>query len=402
METRKALSDADTLPRYFPQVFRAAQKMSRGRLTFVLPDNGRFVAAGAAPGPEAELIVNDPDIFARLVREGDLGFCEAYMDGAWDSPDLMAFMLLVHSGNEELYDGFPGQGLVRAYERFRHWLRDNSRAQARRNIAHHYDLGNDFYALWLDETMSYSSARFTAPDQPLAEAQRAKYAALVDGLGVKPGDHVLEIGCGWGGFAEYAAAERGLRVTGITISRAQLDYAQARIQAAGLADRVDLRLQDYRDVQGRFDAIASIEMFEAVGEAYWPSYFDTLSRCLAPGARAGLQVITVDDARFESYRKNVDFIRKYIFPGGMLAAPGVLATRAGAAGLHTVETQHFGRDYARTLVHWHDNFRAAWPQIEALGFDARFRRMWNLYLASCFGAFESGHCDVIQTFLERR
>ncbi|MGB5838710.1 MAG: cyclopropane-fatty-acyl-phospholipid synthase family protein, partial [Albidovulum sp.] len=256
------------LPRWFSQVFRIACQLERGRLDFVLPDGRRFRAEASQPGPEAEIHVHDPDIFARLIREGDLGFCEAYLDGGWSTPDLMAFMDFIHAGNDAIYDGFPGMKLVRAYERLRHVMRANSRRQAKRNIAYHYDLGNAFYAKWLDGTMTYSSALFDHGHESLEAAQKAKYSSLVDRLGVSPGDHVLEIGCGWGGFAEYAAKERGLRVTGLTISQAQLDYARARIARAGLEDRVDLRLCDYSDERGVYDGIASIEMFEAVGEKY--------------------------------------------------------------------------------------------------------------------------------------
>ncbi|TDQ62337.1 SAM-dependent methyltransferase [Phaeovulum veldkampii] len=389
------------LPRYFAQVFHIAQQMRTGQLDFVLPDGRRFRASGHEPGISATLTVHDPDIFARLIREGDLGFCEAYLDEGWSTPDLMAFMALVHADNDALYDGFPGQGVVQAFEKLRHWLRGNSRRQAKRNIAHHYDLGNDFYSLWLDPSMTYSSALFTTGTETLQEAQRAKYAALVDALGVKPGDHVLEVGCGWGGFAEYAAAERGLRVTGLTISKAQHDYAVARIARAGLADRVTIKLQDYRDERGQYDAIASIEMFEAVGEKYWPTYFDALSARLKPGARACLQIITVQDRRFDTYRKNVDFIQKYIFPGGMLPSPSALRAQIARAGLREVGAIWFGPDYARTLRIWHETFNARWDEVAAMGFDARFRRMWNFYLASCAGAFEGRNCDVTQITIER-
>ena len=389
------------LPRYFPQVFDVACSMAHGRLDFVLPDGRRFRAEGRAPGPVAELNIHDPEIFARLIREGDLGFCEGYVDEAWSSPDLMAFMDLVHADNDEIYDGFPGQALVRAYERFRFWLQRNTRRQAKRNIAHHYDLGNDFYALWLDESMTYSSALFRTGQESLEAAQELKYASMVDEMGVAPGDHVLEIGCGWGGFAEYAAGKRGLKVTGLTISREQHDYAVARIRKAGLSDRVEIRLQDYRDETGRYDGIASIEMFEAVGEKYWPTYFDTLRNCLNPGRNATLQIITVQERRFEIYRKGVDFIQKYIFPGGMLPSATILRDLARAADLEVTRSLEFGESYSLTLRRWHETFNARWDEIAALGFDARFRRMWNLYLTSCAATFHSGNCDVTQLTVTR-
>jgi cyclopropane-fatty-acyl-phospholipid synthase len=310
-------------------------------------------------------------------------------------------MDLVHAGNDELYDGFPGLGLIRAFENLRHWLRRNSKGQAKRNIAAHYDLGNDFYGLWLDETMTYSSALFDKGQEPLERAQRRKYAAMADRIGAAPGEHVLEIGCGWGGFAEYAAKERGLRVTGLTISPAQHEYATERIAKAGLADRVEIKLQDYRDEPGTYDGIASIEMFEAVGEKYWPAYFDTLRARLRPGRNATLQIITVQDRRWEVYRRGVDFIQKYIFPGGMLPSPTALRNEIERAGLALTGSVEFGESYSRTLRHWHETFNARWEEIASLGFDTRFRRMWNFYLTSCAASFQHGNCDVTQITVAR-
>ncbi|WP_417602909.1 class I SAM-dependent methyltransferase [Primorskyibacter flagellatus] len=389
------------LPRYFARVFDIAQGMKRGRIDFVLPDGRIFRAEGRAPGPVAQLDIHNPDIFARLIRDGDLGFSDAYLDEWWSTPDLMAFMDLIHADNDVLFDGFPGMGLVRAFERARFWLHSNSRRQAKKNIAHHYDLGNEFYGLWLDETMTYSSALFETGQESLEKAQIAKYAQLVDEMGAKPGDHVLEIGCGWGGFAEYAAKERGLRVTGLTISREQFDYAQARIAAAGLSDLVELKLQDYRDETGTYDGIASIEMFEAVGEKYWPVYFDTLRERLKPGAHATLQIITVQDKRWEVYRRGVDFIQKHIFPGGMLPSPGALRAEVERAGLRIARSVEFGESYSQTLRRWHDTFNDRWSEIAELGFDKRFQRMWNFYLTACAATFHSGNCDVTQITLTR-
>ncbi|WP_425090939.1 class I SAM-dependent methyltransferase [Tropicimonas sp. S265A] len=384
------------LPRYFGAVLEQSQKMGHGRLDFVLPDGRRFRAEGAAPGPVAELHIHNPDIFARLIREGDLGFCDAYLEGWWSTPDLQAFMDLVHADNDEIYDGFPGMGLVRAFEKARHWLRSNSKRQAKKNISHHYDLGNAFYGLWLDETMTYSSALFETGQESLEAAQEKKYASMVDEMGAQPGDHVLEIGCGWGGFAEYAAQQRGLKVTCLTISKEQYDYAVGRIAKAGLSDQVEIKLQDYRDERGLYDGIASIEMFEAVGEKYWPVYFDTLRDRLKPGANATLQIITVQDRRFEIYRNGVDFIQKYIFPGGMLPGPSILREQVRNAGLEVKRSVEFGESYSQTLRRWHDTFNARWEEVSALGFDDRFRRMWNFYLTSCAATFHYGNCDVTQ------
>ena len=389
------------LPRYFAQAFDTVQKINCGRLDFVLPDGRRFRVEGKTPGPVAELDIHNPDCFARLIREGDLGFCDAYLEGWWSTPDLQALMDFVHEDNWDVYDGFPGMGLVRMYERLRHWLKRNSRAQARRNISHHYDLGNEFYRLWLDDTMTYSSALFRTGQESLEAAQTQKYASMVDQLGAKPGDHVLEIGCGWGGFAEYAAKERGLRVTGLTISREQFAFAQERIARAGLSEQVTFKLQDYRDERGSYDGIASIEMFEAVGEQYWPTYFGTVRDRLNPGGRATLQVITVEDHRFEAYRNTVDFIQKYIFPGGMLPSPSVLRAEVERAGLQVLRSIEFGESYSQTLRRWHDTFNEKWEEVARLGFDDRFRRMWNFYLTSCAGAFRGGNCDVTQITIAR-
>ena len=389
------------LPRYFAPVFEVAKRLKNGRLDFVIPDGRRFRIQGQNPGPVGEIDVHDNDIFARLIREGDLGFCEAYLDGGWSSPDLMAFMDLVHEDNDDVYSGFPGMGLIRAFEKLRFWLQSNSKRQAKKNITYHYDLGNEFYRLWLDDTMTYSSALYVTGQESLEGAQQLKYASMVDQMGSKPGDHVLEIGCGWGGFAEYAAKERGLRVTGLTISQAQHDYAVARIKAAGLSDMVQIKLQDYRDETGLYDGIASIEMFEAVGERYWPTYFNTLRDRLKPGANATLQVITVPDTRFEAYRKSVDFIQKYIFPGGMLPSPSALRQEAEKAGLLVKGSIEFGKGYSQTLRRWHETFNARWADVSRLGFDDRFRRMWNFYLTSCAGTFEGGNCDVTQITITR-
>jgi cyclopropane-fatty-acyl-phospholipid synthase len=389
------------LPRYFSRVFAMAQEMENGQVDFVLPDGRHFRAVGKNPLPVAEIHIHNADLFARLIRDGDLGFCDAYLDEWWSTPDLQAFMDVAHA-NEDIYDSFPGMGLVRKYEALRFWLQSNSKKQARKNISYHYDLGNDFYKLWLDDTMTYSSALFEdGAQQSLEAAQTAKYASMVDQMGVQPGDHVLEIGCGWGGFAEYAAKERGLKVTCLTISKEQFKYAQERIDKAGLSDLVEFKLQDYRDERGIYDGIASIEMFEAVGEKYWPSYFNTLRDRLKPGKLATLQIITVQDRRWKIYKRGVDFIQKYIFPGGMLPSPSVLRQQVEKAGLGVVKSIEFGKSYDLTLRRWHVTFNEKWEEIAAMGFDERFKRMWNFYLTSCASTFDSGNCDVTQITVKR-
>ncbi|MCK0148892.1 cyclopropane-fatty-acyl-phospholipid synthase family protein [Marivita sp. S6314] len=389
------------LPRYFAQMFAMADKLRKGRIDFVLPDGRQFRAEGTEPGPVAEVHVHNTDLFARLIRDGDLGFSDAYLDGWWSTPDLQAFMDFVHGDNNEVYDGFPGMNLVRWYEQLRFWLQSNSKRQAKKNISYHYDLGNEFYALWLDDTMTYSSAIFETGQESTEKAQTAKYASMVDQMGAQPGDHVLEIGCGWGGFAEYAAKERGLHVTGLTISEEQYKYAVDRIEKAGLSDRVTFKLQDYRDETGQYDGIASIEMFEAVGQKYWPTYFNSVKKCLKPGKNATLQIITVEDSRWEIYNRGVDFIQKYIFPGGMLPSPTVLRQEVESAGLKVAQSIEFGESYSQTLRRWHETFNEKWDQVASLGFDDRFRRMWNFYLTSCASTFHSGNCDVTQITITR-
>ena len=384
------------LPRYFAAVFDRARSLERGQLDFRLPDGRLFRIEGRAPGLAGEIIVHNPDVFARLIRDGDLGFCDAYLEGWWSTPDLQGLLDLIQIGNDQVYEAFPGLSLVRAYERFRFWLQSNTIKQARKNISYHYDLGNEFYGLWLDQSMTYSSAIFKTGQESLEKAQEQKYASVVDQMRAEAGDHVLEIGCGWGGFAEYAAGKRGLKVTCLTISEQQYKYAVARMARAGLSDRVTIKLQDYRDETGVYDGVASIEMFEAVGEKYWPTYFDAVKNRLRPGRNATLQIITVRDRNWETYRRSVDFIQKYIFPGGMLPAPSVLRREVEKAGLVVQGSIEFGKSYSQTLRRWYDTFNARWGEVQKMGFDERFKRMWDFYLCSCAGAFEGGSCDVTQ------
>ena len=391
----------DGAPRWFHTVFAIVGRIDRGSLTFVLPDGREHRAQGALPGPDGVIVVRDPRLFWRMIRDGELGFAEAYMDGWWDSPDLQAVLDAALTNNDTVARSLTGRTLTRLVERLRHLLNANTRRGSRRNIARHYDLGNDFYAKWLDGTMTYSSALFQRADQPLEDAQTAKYAAICDRMGTRPGDHLLEIGCGWGGFAEYAARERGARVTGLTISREQHDFAKKRLFEAGLADRVDIVMRDYRDERGAYDGVASIEMFEAVGEKYWPVYFQTVRDRLKPGGQATLQIITIADRLFDGYREGVDFIQKYIFPGGFLPCPAALKRETARAGLEWVESHEFGQSYSDTLRRWRTRFNEAWDEIAPMGFDERFRRMWNFYLAVCAACFLAETTDVTQMTLRR-
>ncbi len=389
------------LPRWFATVFDIVSKLETGALEFRLPDGRIFRADSGRAGPEGRVDVSDARVFGRLVRDADIGFAEAYMEGWWDTPDLQALMDVALLNNERVSQPFTGARIAQMIERIRHWMNRNSKAGSKRNIAAHYDLGNEFYRRWLDRTMTYSSALFRGSQETLEAGQINKYAAICDAIAAPQDGHVLEIGCGWGGFAEYAAKERGLRVTGLTISKEQHDFARRRIHEAGLSDRVEIALRDYRDEAGRYDGVASIEMFEAVGEKYWPIYFDTVRERLNPGSNATLQVITISDGLFGRYRKGVDFIQKHIFPGGMLPSPGALREQARRAGLDLVGSIEFGQSYSDTLRRWRDSFNAQWDEIAPLGFDERFNRMWNFYLAGCAACFEARTTDVTQITLRR-
>lgn len=374
-----------------------------GRLTVSLPDGAVHHLEGREPGRTAALAISDWRCVRRTIVGGDIGFAEGYMAGEWDTPHLATLLEAFADNYDRLSRLVEGHAVLNTLNRMAHGLNRNSRRGSRRNIHAHYDLGNAFYETWLDGSMTYSAARFSAHDQSLEEAQRAKYARLASMMDLRRDQSLLEIGCGWGAFAEYAAREVGARVTAITISREQHDYARRRIHRAGLAEGVEIRLVDYRDVEGRFDRVASIEMFEAVGEQYWGEYFATVERVLKPGGRAGLQIITLRDDLFEGYRRRPDFIQKYVFPGGMLPSEPRLGPVIAAAGLTWDLTERFGADYAATLELWGDRFETAWERIAASGrFDRRFRRLWRFYLAYCEAGFRSGRTDVIQIGLTAR
>lgn len=391
----------DGLPRYFRRVFKVLSGVKAGTIEFSLPDGRVFKVQGKEAGPVARVDVIDPECFARLVRDGDVGFLEAYMDEQWRTPDLQGFMDVIFMNMEQVGIRFPGAGLVKLFEKIRHWLNTNTKRQARKNISYHYDLGNDFYGLWLDDTMTYSSALFETGQESLEAAQNKKYAQMCDLIGVKEGDHILEIGCGWGGFAEYAASQRGARVKGLTLSQEQHDFAVARMERAGLSDRVEIAMQDYRDEKGKYDGIASIEMFEAVGEKYWPVYFDQLNKCLKEGAKASLQIITVPEERFSVYRNSVDFIQKYIFPGGMLPTEEILKREIDRVGMDFDSIVDFRRSYSTTLRRWFEAFNERWGEIGQMGFDDRFRRMWNIYLTGCASGFEYDTTGLIQITMRK-
>ena len=372
-----------------------------GQIQLALPDGEILTFGRKSPDGPAVLKVHNMAFFNRTLRQGAMGFAESYMDGEWSSPDLAKLLILLNSNMTMLQQSIGKNRFTQWINRIIHILRPNTREGAKRNIHAHYDLGNEFYALWLDATMTYSSALFRDSQQTLRDAQNEKYRALAASTDIGPDDHVLEIGCGWGGFAEFAAREIGCKVTGITISNEQLAFAKNRIAMAGLQDKVDFKFCDYRDLTEKYDRIVSIEMFEAVGESYWPTYFDQVHACLKPGGKAGLQIITIAKERFDSYRKKTDFIQRYIFPGGMLPSPERLDGEFANADLKLVAREDFAADYARTLAEWRHRFLEVWPEVQALGFDARFRNMWEYYLAYCEAGFTTQSIDVSHFALMR-
>ena len=388
------------LPTAARMAFTLAERILCGRLEVTLPDGRQLIFQGEQPGPTAQMQVKDYRFAWRTVRSGDIGVAEAYLRGEWDTPDLTQFLYLF-CVNRDMMESVLGNKFVRWLQVLRHWLNRNTRRQARRNIHAHYDLGNAFYSAWLDPTMTYSSAMFDAGSNDLASAQLRKYQSLAQQIELKRGERVLEIGCGWGGFAEFAAKNYDASVVGLTISREQHDYAKKRMFDAGLADKVEIRMQDYRDERGRYDRIASIEMLEAVGERYWPAYFAQLRDRLLPGGAAGIQTITIQERFFDNYKREIDFIRRYVFPGGMLPTPSTLKSLGEKFGVPLKAEKIFGEDYARTLSEWRGRFRDAWPQLTPLGFDERFRRLWEYYLAYCEAGFRSRNIDVRQMVFAR-
>jgi cyclopropane-fatty-acyl-phospholipid synthase len=398
MSQARTLSDLPSATPAAARLFiQVLQRLQYGHLQLITPDGSRLTFGDLHTPPSAVLHIHDWRACGRIIKAGDIGFAESYAAGWLDTPDLTALLRLALKNEAALERFVFGGKLATLWYRLKHWLRPNTREGSKRNIHAHYDIGNDFYQLWLDKSWTYSSAIFAGDfSQSLESAQAAKYQRIIDTLALKAGDRVLEIGCGWGGFAEHAA-RCGVEVHGITISEAQLAVAQVRNQG----NSAKLWLCDYRDLNEQYDAIVSIEMFEAVGERFWPSYFNQLQQCLKLGAKALVQSITIDDARFEHYRANTDFIQQYIFPGGMLPSPERFVTKAAEVGLKALDQYHFGADYAETLRRWSHAFSACEDAIAAQGFDDSFRRIWQLYYAYCEAGFDEGRTDVVQFLLQK-
>lgn len=376
------------------------ERLNHGHLELITPHGTTLTFGDLHQPPSAQLRILDWRACGAILRAGDIGFGEAYGNGWVETTDLTALLMLAMRNRTALSSAVEGGKLASWWYRLRHLLRANTRSGSRRNIHAHYDLGNDFYHLWLDETMTYSSAIFSAADQSLVAAQAAKYERILEQLGLRPGDRVLEIGCGWGGFAEHAARQ-GIHVHGVTISSEQLRFACERMRNQRLDQLAQLELRDYRDLTDHYDAIVSIEMFEAVGERFWQTYFDTIAARLKSGGKALIQSITIDEAVFERYRGSADFIREFIFPGGMLPSHERFSRIAQRAGLAMRDRFHFGRDYAETLRRWNEAFQDRREEVMALGFDERFRRLWHLYYVFCEVGFDEGQTDVVQFLLQK-
>lgn len=403
--TASAFSLPEGTPAAGRAVLRLLHHLRHGQLTLQLPD-GSVHRLGDGGGLRAALRLHDWTPCVSALRSGDIGFAESYLDGHWSSPHLSDLLRLLARNRQALDQALYGSWLGRLGYRLRHLLNRNTRRNSRRNIHQHYDLGNDFYRLWLDETMNYSSALFTPEASDLVSAQHRKVDRALAEVELRPGQRLLEIGCGWGALAEAATVRWGADVVGVTLSTEQLAWARERLQRVGASARADLRLQDYRDIgverpEAPFDAIVSIEMVEAVGREYWPGYFQSVARLLKPGGRACIQSITIDDTLFDRYLRGTDFIQQHIFPGGCLPSPAAFEAEARRAGLEVLHRHAFGVDYAHTLRHWRERFLRHETEVRDLGFDARFMRLWEFYLAYCEAGFEEGNLDVMQFTLRK-
>ena len=372
----------------------------KGSLQIVLPDGDSFILGGPEKGGiVAHIELKSWRTFNCLFMSGVTGLGEAYMQDFWSSEDLSSLLKFGLSNRETTRRLARGRFIQRILNRMQHSLRRNSIAGSKKNIAHHYDLGNQFYALWLDGSMTYSSALFSTQKDNLVDAQENKYRSLCELINMDSSSSTLEIGCGWGGLIEHVSKEHGSRIEGITISKEQFQFVKQRIENGEWSSSASVKTLDYRLVRGRYDKIVSIEMIEAVGERYWHKFFEKLKMLLMPQGSIGLQLITIDEAAFSLYRKYPDFIQKYIFPGGMLMTKDLLKELSASAGLQLVEIRDFGSDYARTLRIWKERFNAAWPELEKMGFEGRFRKMWNFYLPYCEAGFDDGLIDVSQVHL---
>ena len=400
MTTQSALV-SNALPLKATLFIKMLERLDVGSLTLTLPNQEKLAFEGKNKGVLADLQVNNWSAFGKILQSGDIGVAEAYRDGWIESSNMLNVLLLALANETSLNKAMYGNFLGTLLYRVKHWLNRNTKANSQKNIHAHYDIGNNFYRLWLDESMTYSSAYFAQGQQELQQAQYAKYDRLLQQLNIKAGDHILEIGCGWGAFAEYAASKYGCFVTGISLSKEQLAYANNRIKNSAVESKIHFEYRDYRDIKGTYDAIVSIEMLEAVGEAWWPSYFDKIAHCLRQGGKAAIQTITIANHRFEDYRAKTDFIQQYIFPGGMLPSPQKLMQHSQEAHLKVIDYMDFGLDYALTLQLWREKFESQLAQIRAQGFDESFIRIWRFYYWYCEAGFLTQRTSVCHLTLTR-
>jgi cyclopropane-fatty-acyl-phospholipid synthase len=393
---------SSTLPWQAKTVLSLLQKIQVGQLTVVSPENEKFIFRGERSGIEANIQIHDWTVCKACLKSGDIGLAETYIEGLWDSTDIQSLLRLFLVNRQVIEKAIYGNWWGRLGYRIKHWLNKNSKSGSKKNIHAHYDIGNAFYSLWLDPSMTYSSACFESNDTPLIDAQEAKYQHIINSINVDAGQKILEVGCGWGGLME-AASKQGINIDCLTISKEQASYAQERSQRikSSSSGEVNILIEDYRDHQNQYDGIASIEMFEAVGEKYWPSYFEMIQRCLKPGKKACIQTIVIADNLFDKYRRSSDFIQQYVFPGGMLPSIEKFKEAAQNKGLIVEDVYQFGQDYQKTLCLWHQKFNQHLSEIKQQGFDEKFIRLWNLYLMYCAAGFAEKSTDVVQFTLTK-
>jgi len=391
-----------TLPWHARTILSLLEKIQIGQLTLVSPEGEKFIFRGTQSGIEANIQIHDWAVCKACLKSGDIGLAETYIDGLWDSTDIQSLLRLFLVNRQVIEKAIYGNWWGRLGYRIKHWLNKNSKAGSKKNIHSHYDIGNAFYSLWLDPSMTYSSACFEHKDRPLIEAQEAKYQRIIDAINVRAGQNILEVGCGWGGLME-TASKQGINIDCLTISQEQATYARDRAQRikSDASGKVNILIQDYRDHQNQYDGIASIEMFEAVGEKYWSTYFEMIQRCLKPGKKACIQTIVIADNLFDKYRRSSDFIQQYVFPGGMLPSIKKFKEAAQSKGLIVEDVYQFGQDYQKTLCLWHQKFNQHLQEIKQQGFDEKFIRLWNLYLMYCAAGFAENSTDVVQFTLSK-
>ena len=391
-----------TLPWHARTILSLLEKIQIGQLTLVSPEGEKFIFRGTQSGIEANIQIHDWTVCKACLKSGDIGLAETYIDGLWDSTDIQSLLRLFLVNRQVIEKAIYGNWWGRLGYRIKHWLNKNSKAGSKKNIHAHYDIGNAFYSLWLDPSMTYSSACFENKDTSLIEAQEAKYQRIINSIDVHAGQNILEVGCGWGGLMEVAS-KHGINIDCLTISQEQATYAGDRAQRikSDASGEVNILIRDYRDHQNQYDGIASIEMFEAVGEKYWSTYFEMIQRCLKPGKKACIQTIVIADNLFDKYRRSSDFIQQYVFPGGMLPSIKKFKEAAQSKGLIVEDVYQFGQDYQKTLCLWHQKFNQHLQEIKQQGFDEKFIRLWNLYLMYCAAGFAENSTDVVQFTLSK-